>query len=282
VEEISKKGGRKYNGGRNYKRKVEEIIMQHNLVKHSGMIQMRNCLSTVERKIFNYLINNARNSMMNTYANPVDNLPKLLNFTVNMRDLEVWLGASPSNRSFLCDVLSGFVSHVVQYNIFDKDKDGKELWSVTSVLVSEMAFSADHTVCRYSFPNGIAEAILNPTMYAKIDLNAQLKMSSKHSGALYEYYEDVLGGKRESMSTRITIDDYRQLLNIHHNEYSAYKDLNRYVIKKAHQEINELSPLKVDVTEYKVGRKVVALDLTITRRITNHAQRIQLLREILR
>ncbi len=275
------KGGRKYNGGRNYKRKVEEIIMISNLVKHSGMIQMRNCLSTVERKIFNYLINNARQTMLNKHTMPVDNLPQFLNFTINMRDLENWLGSSPSNRSFLCDLLSGFVSHVVQYNIFDKDKNGKELWSVTSVLVSEMAFSADHTVCRYSFPNGIAEAILNPTMYAKIDLNAQLSMSSKHSGALYEYYEDILGGKRETTTTRISLEDYRKLLNVG-TEYQEYKDFKRYVLKKSHAEINELSPLKVEIEEYKIGRKVVALDLTITRRITNHAQRLEILREILR
>lgn len=247
------------------------------LVKHSGMIQMRNCLTSVERKTFNLLIQHAR-KIMEKHGG----LPPSGRFELPMRELETWLGASSNNRAFLCDLLSEFVTHVVQYNIFDKDKDGRELWRVTSVLVSEMAFTADHTICRYAFPPGIAEAVLNPTMYAKINMDAQMQMSSQHSTALYEYYEDVLGGKRDRYNLRITVDDYRRLLGIGDDQYNQYKDLNRYVIGKAHKEINELSPILVEVEEYRIGRKVHALDIELTRRIRNHDDRMKLIKEMLK
>lgn len=247
------------------------------LVKHSGMIQMRNCLTSVERKTFNLLIQHARRIM-----DKHNGLPPSGRFELPMRELETWLGASSNNRAFLCDLLSEFVTHVVQYNIFDKDKASRELWKVTSVLVSEMAFTADHTICRYAFPPGIAEAVLNPAMYAKIDMNAQLQMSSQHSTALYEYYEDVLGGKREHYAFRLSIADYRVLLGIGDDQYQQYKDFNRYVIGKAHKEINELSPVLVEVEEYRIGRKVHALDIKLTRRIRNHDERMKLIHEMLK
>jgi len=247
------------------------------LVKHSGMIQMKNCLTSVERKAFNLLIQHARRIMEKHGG-----LPPSGRFELPMRELESWLGTSPNNRAFLCDLLGEFVTHVVQYNIFDKDKEGRELWKVTSVLVSEMAFTVDHTICRYAFPPGIAEAVLNPSMYAKINMDAQLQMSSQHSTALYEYYEDVLGGKRDTHKLRISLDDYRTLLGIADDQYAQYKDLNRYVIGKAHKEINELSPILVEVQEYRIGRKVHALDLILTRRIRNHEDRMKLIKEMLK
>lgn len=247
------------------------------LVKHSGMIQMKNCLTSVERKAFNLLIQHARRIMEKHGG-----LPPSGRFELPMRELESWLGTSPNNRAFLCDLLGEFVTHVVQYNIFDKDKEGRELWKVTSVLVSEMAFTVDHTICRYAFPPGIAEAVLNPSMYAKINMDAQLQMSSQHSTALYEYYEDVLGGKRDTHKLRISLEDYRALLGIADDQYAQYKDLNRYVVGKAHREINELSPILVEVQEYRIGRKVHALDVTLTRRIRNHEDRMKLIKEMLK
>ena len=257
--------------------KVEDNIMDktNQLIKHSGMIQMKNCLTSVERKAFNLLIQHARKIMERTNTLPISG-----RFEITLRELEELLGVSATNRSFLCDILSEFVTHVVQYNIFDKDKSAREMWLVTSTLVSEIAFTADHTICRYAFPPSITDAILSPAMYAKIDMTAQLRMSSNHSTALYEYYEDVLGGKRTEYTVRITLEDYRKLLGIV-DRYPLYKDLNRYVLSKSHKEINELSPLTVDIKEYRIGRKVHALDVSITRVVRNTEERIRLLRDML-
>lgn len=92
------------------------------------------------------------------------------------------------------------------------------------------------------------------TRYALADV---AKMSSAHAIRLYELFAQWRGsGKRE-----VTLEWLREALQLE-DRYTNIRDLKRWVIKPAIEQINEHSPLWVTWDQRKTGRRVSHLVFT--------------------
>jgi hypothetical protein len=121
-------------------------------------------------------------------------------------------------------------------------------------------------VCAYAYGPTLRERLYNPQMYARISLSMQNKFESKHAQALWELCVDYLGTGRDYGETAyIPIATYRKLLGVADDQYSRFKDLSFYVIKKPVEEINRVTDFYVTVEYKEEGRKVTAVKFKIRR-----------------
>lgn len=224
------------------------------LIKHSAAIHMTNVLSALERRVYNALLYVARPTM----GRGVDH-------TIDTRGLLSLTGCTPNNRDHLIDTAIGLVGRTVTYNLFGKDAQDGDAWRMTSVLLAEGGFNSDRSQLRYSFPNSIVELLKSPSLYARVNLSVQRKMRRSGSMALYEFYLDMLGGRRSEVEFSIDVADLRRLLGAT-DKLDAFKALRSKAIEPAHQEINAVSDLRVSIPRMlRVDHSVKTLVIHVER-----------------
>lgn len=91
------------------------------------------------------------------------------------------------------------------------------------------------------------------TEFTKYALADVAKMTSVYGIRLYELLMQWPSGSRE-----ISVDDFRRWLQLE-DRYDSIKDLKKWVLEVAVQQINEHSPLTVSWGQRKTGRKVTHL-----------------------
>lgn len=97
-------------------------------------------------------------------------------------------------------------------------------------------------------------------------------LNSIYSVRLYE----MLIQFKSTNILKITVDDYRERLNLEH-KYPEFKSLKNRTISPAIEEINKKTDLNVQLREIKNGRKVETLEFTFkqTRGITGQVVPVQ-------
>ena len=215
-------------------------LRKKEVIKHSSAIQISNEINLLQRQTWNILL-----------ANAFDELEEKEEHAISIKDLCGTLKYDSRNLKHLKELIRGLKKTNVEWNILGKD--GEE-WGVTSLLGE---VSIINGVCYYSYGPRFRKKLYNPAMYAKISLSLQNRFNSKHSLALYELFVDYYNVKLGFSSTpEIGIEQFRKLLGLTDNEYKTFKALNKDVIKKAVDEINEKSDLSIKVEYTRKARKV--------------------------
>jgi len=215
--------------------------------KHSALIQISgNNLSLVQRKAFSGLLYFARAQKAaepnrKIFEIPYCSLKELCNIT------------SPNNKE-LHSHLEGLMGTVVRPNFLNKDKKNK--WNAFSLLSG--AEESDSNSVLFSFPHQIEESLVSPEIYSLINIGVTRKLTNKYSITLYELLFDY---KNVSFPS-ITIDQFRELMGIEKKKYLQFKELNKFVIKKAIEEINKKTDMLVEVKIIKKGRAVDKLSFS--------------------
>ena len=84
--------------------------------------------------------------------------------------------------------------------------------------------------------------------HARLCLSLQNKFDSKHALALWELCTDYLGSERDYGETPfIPLEQFRELMGAVGEKYSAFRDLNKYVIKEPVAEINSVSDFRAAI-----------------------------------
>lgn len=221
-------------------------LRKKEVLKHSSAIQISNEINLLQRQTWNILL-----------ANAFDELEDREEHSISIKDLCGTLKYDSRNLKHLKDLIRGLKETTVEWNILGKD--GEE-WGMSSLLGE---VSIINGVCYYSYGPRFRKKLYKPAMYAKISLSLQNRFNSKHSLALYELFVDYFNVKLGFGATPVIgIEQFRKLLGLNDNEYKSFKALNKDVIKKAVDEINEKSDLSVRV-EYTRARKVIAVKFYI-------------------
>jgi hypothetical protein len=217
------------------------------VIKHSAATQLATNISLLQRKAFNVLLANA-------YAELPDK--KVTFHRINLKDLCLLLGYNSNDLEYLKKILVQIRKADVEFNVLHKDR--RVEWGNMGLLSEvKMEYSGMTGEVLYSFPPTLREKLYKPVMYIRLNLTLQNRFNSKYSLILYELCLDYLNIKRGFGETPwIKLDKLRSVLGIGTGEYTEYKDLNRYVIKKAIAEINEKSNIAVDIFLRRKGRKV--------------------------
>ncbi len=216
------------------------------IFKHSSIIQVSGNVSLLQRKVFNTLL-------VDRYKH--DFSERICR--VGIKDIFKYLDLnSENNYKLIRDCVRSLVKTVVEYNILKKDKTIE--WGILALLAGCRIKGA---IIEYEFSQMIMENFQNPSMYARINLSLQNKLSRYASLALYELCSDYsLGTTKKGRTPVIPIDVFRGLMGIEEQKYySDFRRLNQKIIKPAMQEINEHTDLVVTCNQIQQGRKVTAL-----------------------
>ena len=218
------------------------------VIKHSSAIHISNEVNLLQRRAWNIMLAQAYND-----------LPTEETYSLSVRELCNALGYKGNNDKYIKQILRELVGITVEWNVLGKD--GATEWGASSLLAEVKIING---VCHYAYGPTMRSRLYNPSMYARISLSLQNQFKSKHSLALYELFVDYFDAKRHCGETPvISVDDFRHLLGLQENEYAAFKDLNKSIIKKAITEINAMSDLFVDVEYRKQGRSIIAVKFFI-------------------
>lgn len=223
------------------------ISVKKDVVKSSAAIHSSNSISLLERKVWNCLLANAYDKLINSEVHKI-----------SIKELADLLNYSSNNYDYLKETLERLISTVVSWNILSKQK---EEWSATSLLAS--ATIKDRTIY-YSYSPFLREKLYNPTMYARINFSLQNKFSSKYALALYELCADYYDAKRlQGETPYIPLDKFRELMGVNRNEYVEFKRLSKRVIYDPIEEITSLSDFTIQPLFKREGRKIEALKFII-------------------
>ncbi len=223
---------------------VEESAYE--VKKHSAVSQISNRISLIQRKSYNAFLWFAREQALEN--------PDLEMYTVTLNKLRSFGGLQIKDSRHIQESLKELMSIVVDYNILGKDK--QQEWGAFTLL-SEVKVSGGEV--SYAFPPSIKNALLNPRMYARINIAITRGLSSKYSLALYEIAKDYVNVS----IPRMTIVTFRKLMGLDEGQYENFPDLRRRVIEPAIDEINSKTDLRIDLNYIKDGRKVVGLQFTV-------------------
>jgi plasmid replication initiation protein len=90
--------------------------------------------------------------------------------------------------------------------------------------------------------------------FTKIVLKNISRLTSTHSIRVYEMLQQFIGtGHR-----MIMLEDFRTMLKVE-NKYARFRDLNKWLVKPAVDELNEKSDLSIKVQQIKKGKTVIGL-----------------------
>lgn len=225
------------------------------LIKHSAAIQLSGSLTLAQRQCYNALLKNA-----------FPWLERGEDHWMQTKDLEILLQKRGSrNRAWLIETAESLRDVSVRYNVLGKDRDNREIWEMNSGLLAEIGAKSNRELIKYSFPNTLNDLLREPSMYAKINLDVQARFRGHYGLPLYEFYLDILGGKRKEVEYTFWVSDLRRLLCLE-KSHQEFKYLQAKVIKPAHREINTHTDIRVSVVEHlRESRSVVALKLHIER-----------------
>jgi len=224
------------------------------VIKHSSAIQVSNEVNLLQRKAWNVLL-----------ANAFDDLRKKEVFYINIDELCNALQYGSHNDDHIKQLLRDLIDIKIEWNVLGKDRGGG--WGVASLL-SEVEII--NGVISYAYSPTIRKKFYNPSVYAKINLSLQNRFKSKHSLALYELFLDYFNMEQSVGQTpMISLEDFRKLMGLKEHEYTQFKFLNAFVIKKAIKEINEKSNLQVRLECIKRGRRIAGLKFYISKNAKN-------------
>lgn len=202
------------------------------LIKASAAIQITNRLSLLQRKLGNALLKHAFNRLEESETH-----------SININLLAERVGFESKNVEVLKEALTNLAKTSVEFNLLGKDK--RPIWGISTVL--SQAIIRDG-VLFYAYPPFMRRALRHPDIYAKLNLTVQNGFRSKHALALWEFFTDYLGSKRDKCQTDfISIEQYRSLLGIDDNDYLDFRDFNKRLIKQPIMEINEVSDILVEL-----------------------------------
>ena len=85
-----------------------------------------------------------------------------------------------------------------------------------------------------------------------------LALKSKYAIRLYELFHSYLYRKE----FQLTLEEIRRMLKLE-DKYAEYKELNRNVIKKAVEEINEITDLTIEYRPIREGKRIVSIEFKV-------------------
>lgn len=214
------------------------------LVKASAAIQISQKVTTVERKVWNVLLQNA-----------YPELPKDDTHSIPARTVLDRIGQSTNNYEYLRDRLRSLVSTQVEWNLLSKDTNR---WGVAALLADAEIVNG---MVHYSFGGQLKKKLHSPSVFASFQLSLQTEFSCKYTLPLYEVLIDYSFQDGWCRVPQMTIEQCKRLLGV--EGYDRWTDFRRYVLEKAIDEIHEKTDLRVEYEPIRAGRTRAYTDIHI-------------------
>lgn len=208
-------------------------------------------MSLMERKISNSWIKNA-----------LDKKPDEDGWWyISVSHMGDQIGFDSNNVSYLKEVSRRVMTIRFEWDVLAKE--GKGIGWKASVLFPEVEIRGDHI--RYQISRQLREQILNPTMYAMLDMSVIRKFKRAPALGLYEHcirFENI------GQTARIHWTQLRDILlgeDTASKSYQDFKYFNAKVVKPAVAEINAVTDFQLEAHTARMGRTVTDIWFTIVK-----------------
>lgn len=210
-------------------------------------------ISLQQRKMFSSLIKNALRQ---------DSLePGRSSFEITISALSQDVDLNSNNTEYVKETINSLISTVVNWDYLTQDK--RSIWKASGLLAGA---ELERSVLRYTFSDQIRGELLNPEIYAMIDMRITRQFRKAHSLALWE---NVVRYEAVGMTARFPLATLRDLIlgqDTSAQSYKLYKQFKSRVLVPCIKEVNEISDHIFELIEHKVGRSVVALQFRVNRK----------------
>ena len=175
--------------------------------------------------------------------------------------------SSGSNRTQVKAILRDIRSIGVDWNAREGDRD---IWKNVG-LIEEPGLidgKGTPTIVTWKLPRIIRNRLLDPHgFFTRISLETMTQLKSGASIALYEiccqYASNDHGKGEGGLTSKGSLDDWvPRIVGARKSAYE-YKFFKRDVLLPAIEEIQEIADLRIEIIEYKIGRKVTELQFRI-------------------
>ena len=216
--------------------------------KHVGAVHSKAPLSLLQRKVANVLLLNAFEELAD------DGVER---HEIALRDLARICDFDSNNWEYLQDALRALTDVRIEWNVLDAD--GKKRWG-RSAYLAEVEMVERSGTASYVYPPTLRRQLANPSVYARINLAVQARFGSGYALALYE---NCVRFRKVGTTGWISVADWRGLLGVEDGQYPEYKYLNKQVLKRAIDEVNRYSDIRVEMEAKREGRSVASLRFTV-------------------
>lgn len=193
--------------------------------------------------------------------NPLD--PKSSEVTFTKAEYEALLGVKELRISTLNKCITEFMRNTVSIEI--KDENGNPrgwenyaLFDKTSLIKNDYGEWDITLRCNPELKEVFFE--LKKNGYQKYRLKHTLSLTSKASKLLYFNLLDHRYGNYEWI---VTLKELREKLGVGEKKYEKFKDFNKYILKKAEEEINEKTDIKFTYEKITKGKLTRAIKFKI-------------------
>ena len=112
----------------------------------------------------------------------------------------------------------------------------------------------------YRFPRPLRKLIADSSIFARLEKQVMLHLSSKYALALYEMVQKR-GNLQHKTSETFTVQELRDLLGVPSNKLTRYNNFKSKALNQAVTEVNGLAQHGVEFVEIRKGRKVTHIQL---------------------
>ena len=224
----------------------EVEVLKNKLKKSVAAIQSKpdRHVSLIERKLMNICLFHAYNELGGSKTHKI-----------HIDELHLYFDYKGNNFKAFDEAFNALQEIKFTFNIFGAAIDSSEnvAWARVQFL-GPVLWSPKTREFTFSFGEGIAEKFHLPSQFADIALGIQSKFASVYSLVLYEQcvrYRACPQGSRW-----FSIKDLRDVFAIDKNKYKLFKDFNKWVLKPAIKEINEVSDVIVEPEIKRENRAV--------------------------
>lgn len=180
-----------------------------------------------------------------------------------MQRLTDHLGYEPNKTELRAD-LEALRKEAIIYNVLGKDGQSAQRGSG---FISEWEVSSNWV--GYKLPDFLVKCVegldLKNAIFQQLNWSIFNSFSGKYEAILYKLCKDYVGVQR---TPHMGIAVFREYMGLRETEYSAFKDLNKFVISGPIKKINEskLADIEIKVDFTKESRRVVGLQFLIKRK----------------
>ncbi|MEJ8837634.1 replication initiation protein [Ramlibacter sp. AN1133] len=209
-------------------------------------------MSMLQRKLANVWLKNAM-------ANPADEQGW---YSIPVRVMAVDAGFDSNNREYLKQSAEQLMRIVFEWDVV-APQNKRVLWKA-SVLFPEVEIRPD--VLRYQISRQLRDHVLDPEIYALIDMNVVRRFRKTASIPIYEH---CVRFERIKLTAEMQWQEFRDMILGETSEakaYAEYKYFKQKVLNPCIAEINSESNHMITLLETKIGRRINTVRFTVERK----------------
>lgn len=183
-------------------------------------------------------------------------------YTIPIRTMAVDVGFDSNNREYLKQSAEQLMRIVFEWDVV-APQHKRVLWKA-SVLFPEVEIRPD--VLRYQISRQLRDHVLDPEMYALIDMNVVRKFRKAASIPIYEF---CVRFEKIKITAEVVWQEFRDMLlgdGTEAKAYAEYKYFKQKVLNPCIAEINAESTVRIALLESKIGRRINTIRFSVERK----------------